>query len=159
MERVGKVFKKSVSVGAGFVTVSGFVRSKALRNIVKSIDFLDCVTQKLNTEDMALEAIRCFKDDTMESGGRLQIEEREGMTFFSYSFCGGWAAPAMAKDEKANDDEGQADGSALEVSMEVPKMRKAFRKVSQFVKNQMNWRIATMFLYRPDLAHAYGMAK
>lgn len=96
MERIGKVFKKGVRDVEGMRIVDGYVRSKNLKNIVRSIDFLDCVTDKIGENAEA--AIKHWPERKIDQGDcwGLLVEETEGMTYFTYSF---------AYDSKLHEDE------------------------------------------------------
>lgn len=111
MERIGKVFKMGVKDIGQCRIVDGFVRSKNIKNIARSIDFLDVVTDKLG--DKFNEAIAHYPERDIDKGDcwGLLVEPTEKLTYFTYSFVN---QPAEGPKEKTeNTEQGQAEGSAL----------------------------------------------
>lgn len=166
MERIGKVFKKKVQEIGQFRMVSGYVRSKKLKNVVNSIDFLDCVTEKLGTETEAETAIGWLKEKREDVGRLLNIEEVDGMTFFEYTFRqeGDGGTGKTVENRKSEEiASGQAEKPALVVSTEKTKSERKARmlinSVEAFLRRQKIWVEATMRIYCPEMASAvYGVA-
>lgn len=111
MERIGKVFKMGVRDIGQCRIVDGYVRSKNIKNIARSIDFLDVVTDKLG--DKFNEAIAHYPERDIDKGDcwGLLVEPTEKLTYFTYSFVNQPAEGPKVKTE--NTEEGQAEGSAI----------------------------------------------
>lgn len=123
MERIGKVFSMKSTDNNGTRTVEGFVRSKKLRNIVNSIDFLGCVTEKLRNEENAMNAVNAYNgklNDKKEIswGLLLNYDETRAMTYFRYLFEIG-KAPETVTPETKDDGEVVPEVHAAEPVGEV----------------------------------------
>ncbi|SHL05240.1 hypothetical protein [Fibrobacter sp. UWH4] len=141
-ERIGKVFKLGVRDVDGCRIVDGYVRGKKLANIVRSIDNLECVTDKLRNVENAESAIQCYPERNLEQGQcwGLLIEESGDRTYFCYSFvpdaCEHPVAEIKAeppkagthkakKEKKASPKKGRAVGSAPKVFYVGPKKKQS----------------------------------
>ena len=115
MERFGKVFKMGVKDIGTCRVVDGYVRGKNLKNIVRNIDHLSVVTDKIG--DRYNEAIAHYPERDFEKGDcwGLLVQETEKMTYFNYSFVNqpNGGVTETAKETEKEISEGLAEGLAL----------------------------------------------
>lgn len=184
MERIGKVFKLGVRDVGECRIVDGYVRGKKLANIVRSIDNLECVSDKLRNDENAEAAIKCYPERNMEQGQcwGLLIEDSGDKTYFCYSFVHDGSEikhditeKAVAKTpgpkkEKNVAKKGRAAGSAPKVfvvkarvkkeQVPVAELKKARLRdaIAGFLNRQRLFIEATRLIFRPDMATNYGYA-